>query len=82
MKIDEEKVRKNIQEFQTAINNSGDREDGEFIHSMDKGDLFDNVVQAVVNQIISKGKATDLLEVNYFDFYEYLVKNHGVWLRD
>ena len=35
---------------------------------MDKGDLFDNVVQAVVNQIISTGKATDLLEVNYFDF--------------
>ncbi len=49
---------------------------------MDKGDLFDNVVHAVVNQVISKGKAVELLEVNYFDFYEYLVKNHGKWLRD
>ena len=82
MKIDEEKVRKNIQEFQTAINNSGDREDGEFIHSMDKGDLFNNVVQAVVNQIISTGKAVELLDVDYREFYEYMIKNHGKWLRE
>ncbi len=80
MKIDNEKVMKNIQEFQNLAKDNpyfdADASD------MDKGDLFDNVVHAVVNQVISKGKAVELLDMDYGDFYEYLIKNHGKWLRD
>ena len=41
---------------------------------MDKGDLFDNVVDTVINGGISKGKAVELLDVDYGEFYYYIIK--------
>ena len=72
MKINEELVRKNIQEFQKLAKDNPYFDAD--VSDMDKGDLFDNVVDTVINGGISKGKAVELLDVDYGEFYYYIIK--------